>query len=319
MNTQKYKMNNSGLLAEADRSLYRDKQGKYKDTASRSLIDFDKSHMNYNLCPHPQYNKQQIKHYIENITHKTMRKDAVLFGSTIITLPKDYEGDSRKFFEASYKALKEVYGLEDSDIVCSWVHMDETSQHNHFYFIPHYRTKEKEGVSWEKVVPRSMYKMQHKRIEEYINQQPYFVNNGYKVNLRNGETLGIGDVNKLEKADKKAHKKRLEAQENELKEIKLNYIKNEIKPLESQITALQDEFNTLKSLYKSLVAWVNERLPKLEKLLNKALVKDTTHKVNDLRIELNKFNIKKAKAIDDELEQQWEEFKEDFFLKEKTL
>lgn len=204
MNTEKMHMSNNGLLAEADRSLYEDKtktgeDGKkvYKDTVSKSIIDFGKTHLNYNLCPHEQYKPWEIKAIHEKIRGKRMPKNAVAWGSTIITMPKDYTGDKRAFFECAYKNLKKMYGLKDEDVVSAYVHMDESTPHMHFYFLPIKHEEEKDRVSWETVMPRWMYKTQHEKLQKVMSEDL-----GEEVHLLNGETLGI-DVSKMDADQRK--------------------------------------------------------------------------------------------------------------------
>ena len=306
MNTQKYKVaTQCGLLREADRSLYRDENGAYKDTVSRSNIDFSKSNMNYNLCPHKQYTQKQIKEYIEKITGKTMRKDAV-WGSTIISQPKDYDGDSRTFFATAYEGLKEIYQLTDDDIISAYCHTDEGgSFHCHLYFIPHWRDQDKEGVAWGRVMPRSMYQKQHKLLEEYINQQPYFANNGYKVRLLNGETLGIGDVNKLSRADKIAHQKRVQATEEELTRIKAEFVRNELQPL-------RERYNTLKRLYNNLLDWIYKKLPKVKELATKTEHKSIVQGVQKLHTSLYMDDLDQAILDDKALDKKWSFFASEY-------
>ena len=182
MHTEKYGMGNCGLLLEADRSLY-----KNADTTSKSIIDHDKTHLNYNLCPHEQYKAWEIKSIHEKIRGKKMRKDAVAFGITVITKPKDYNGDSRQFFETAYEGMKDTYGLTDEDVVSAYVHMDESSEHMHFIFLPVMHDKEKDRISWESVMPRRMYKTQHKILQKYMREKIPDAT----INLLNGKTLGF--------------------------------------------------------------------------------------------------------------------------------
>lgn len=204
MNTQKWGMGNCGLFAEADRTMYIDKEtGEYKtnqkDTVSKSIIDFTKTHMNYNLCPHEQYKRWQVKEINEKIRGKKIAKNAISWGSTIISLPKDYNGDPKTFFATSYEGMKKMYGLRDEDIISAYVHMDESTPHMHFYFIPISHEAEKDRINWDKVVPRKMYKTQHKILQKYMRAK---IPNA-TINLLNGETIGL-DVSKMDANQRKA-------------------------------------------------------------------------------------------------------------------
>ena len=192
MHTEKYGMGNCGLLLEADRSLYKD-----RDTVSKSIIDHEKSHLNYNLCPHGQYKPWELKAIHEKIRGKKMRKDAVAFGITVITKPQDYKGDSRDFFKTAYEGLKDTYGLTDEDVISSYVHMDESNEHMHFIFLPVMHEKEKNRMSWESVMSRRMYKTQHNILQKYMSEKL-----GEEVHLLNGKTLGF-DPQKMTAEQKK--------------------------------------------------------------------------------------------------------------------
>lgn len=138
MNTQKYRMGNLGLLGEADRTMYAN-----KDTVSKSCIDKERTHLNYNLCPHEQYTVAQIKNINRTLRGKEIAKNAIAWGSTIVSQPKDYTGNTEDFFRESYEGLKKMYNLRDEDVISAYVHMDETTPHMHFYFIPIVRSTRK--------------------------------------------------------------------------------------------------------------------------------------------------------------------------------
>lgn len=221
MHTEKFKVGKCGLLKEADRSMYKD-----KDTVSKSLINHEKSSLNYNLCTHAQYDQRSIRARIEAVTGKKMRKDAVAFGGTIITLPQELQkafrglsdNDRQRktflFFQAAYEGLKELYGLKEEDVVSSYVHLDETTPHMHFYFLPHkYEVHkdletEKETVTeymaWDRVIPRSMYQQQHRKLEKLLRQDDTLRRNGIAeyVHLLNGQTLQYNPQKLAKKAKK---------------------------------------------------------------------------------------------------------------------
>lgn len=293
MNTQKYGIGNCGLLWEVDRSMY-----KNKDTASKSLIDHSKSHLNYNLCPHKQYTKDEILKKQEDIRGKKIRKDGVFFGSTILTLPKDFQGDGKAFFESAYKNLKKLYGLKDEDVVSAYVHLDETSPHMHFYFIPIKHEQEKDVVSWDKVFPRKMYQAQHKLLKKEMEKDL-----GLECNLLNGETLGI-NLTEMNKEDKKvsmqlANKKEelaftkeevitVQIQKEELKQDITNLTK-EVKDLKSEKVSLTQAINTL---MESIKEFITQRSG-LNKVLRTPFIKNR----EDIESRLDKVDMKQEKAL----------------------
>lgn len=205
MNTQKYHINNIGLLKENDRSLYAKEQADgtiVYDSQSRSEIDWSRTYLNYNLCPHQAYTGDEVMEIQKRVRGREMRHDGVLFGSTVITLPKDFTGDSAAFFQSAYEGLKKIYGLTDADIISSYRHLDETSDHMHFDFIPVYHSPEnKDTISWEHVMPKAIYNTQHRILQEYMSSEL-----GMPVNILNGQTLGF-DVQALTHEQKDTCKK----------------------------------------------------------------------------------------------------------------
>lgn len=159
MHTEKYQLSKVGhVLMEANRTMY----GR-KDCVSKSLIDPDRTHLNYNLIDH-DYMYQRVKDLNRfwrglKATDKMKANSNLMFG-TVVTLPKDFfpgmedltgaeliafiqedperERQVREFFQITYYTLKKIYGLHDEDVCSAYVHMDESTPHLHFYAIPHY-------------------------------------------------------------------------------------------------------------------------------------------------------------------------------------
>ena len=283
MNTQKYGIGNSGLLKEVDRSMY-----KNKDTVSKSIIDRERTHLNYNLCPHPQYTKQEIIAIQERIRGKKMRKDGILFGSTILTLPKDFEGDKKEFFKSAYENLKKIYGLRDEDVVSAYVHEDESTVHTHFYFIPILHQEDGDNISWDNVFPRKMYKTQHKLLKREMEKEL-----GIECNIINGETLGI-DISKLDKEDRKvsmglANKKEEVKGLNE-EVITIQILKQELEEdvacLTKEVKELQVEKMSLTQVINDLMKGIKEFVMQrsgLNKILRTPFIKN--RKEIELRLE----------------------------------
>ena len=192
MNTEKWQTGNLGLLGEADRTMYKD-----KDTVSKSCIDRTRTHLNYNLCPHPQYTAAQVKDINRKIRGKELAKNAIAWGGTVVSQPKDYTGSTEDFMRTAYEGLKKMYKLKDEDIISAYVHMDETTPHMHFYFIPVVHEETKDRINWDGVMPRKMYKTQHKRLQAYMTNQL-----GTPVNLINGKTKGV-DMTRMTAEEKR--------------------------------------------------------------------------------------------------------------------
>lgn len=105
-------------------------------------VDLNKSHLNYDL-----QNQQRINHLktIDEIiksqrtSDKAIRKDAIVEVNTVIGSDKDFfnklsDQERDRFFKESYEYLKEKVG--EKNVVSSIVHLDETTPHMHFSFVP---------------------------------------------------------------------------------------------------------------------------------------------------------------------------------------
>ena len=109
----------------------------------KALIDYEKTKDNYTLIINDcmrhkkdEKNKsKKLRQLLEEKTGRTARKDAVAC-SIIFTMPEDYEGDPKKFFEAASKALMIAAGIKEDDVLYAAVHMDESQPHMHFAFLP---------------------------------------------------------------------------------------------------------------------------------------------------------------------------------------
>lgn len=289
MHTQNYHKGNSGLLNEYNRKMY-----KKMDSESKGLIDHTKTHLNYNLCPHEQYKPREITKIQEKIRGKKFAKNGNLFGTTIITLPKDYEGDVEKFFESAYKGLKKIYNLKDEDIVSAYVHMDETTPHMHFCFIPINHLEDKDVVSWEKLMTKDMFKTQHSKLSKIMEEDL-----GQKVSILNGETLGI-DVTKMTK-------------ENKILSMENAQLQEEKENLETQKIYMEETIDTLKQEKDKIILEGLAKEKEVEKLkenvdeLN-SQIKEKTKEVSGLEAQilgfkaivrsfLDKFHELKPKAL----------------------
>ena len=85
-----------------------------------------------------------------------------------------------------------MYGLREEDVVSAYVHMDESSPHMHFYFIPTYEKRDgTRGISWDKVMPKRMYESQHRDLQARMSAEL-----GEEVHLLTGQSLGV-DIDSL--------------------------------------------------------------------------------------------------------------------------
>lgn len=115
------------------------KNNNYKN----KMIDPEKTPMNYAL----DNNETPIEYFKKRrgeIRINQRRDDVKVAASWVVTQPRDVTPDeSRKFFESVHNFLAEKYGKKN--IVWSRVHMDESTPHLHFCFMPVTPDKKHEG------------------------------------------------------------------------------------------------------------------------------------------------------------------------------
>lgn len=152
---------------------------------SNENIDKEKSVLNYNLAPDRENEVDFINQRINEVKHLN-RADVVKMADWVVTLPQDFKGDSRAFFEGAYNALESRYGQEN--VVSAYVHMDEKQPHLHFAFIPITRTLDKdnnpiEKLSAKEVLTRTELQEMHPYMERVLERKL-----GHEVHLLNEAT-----------------------------------------------------------------------------------------------------------------------------------
>lgn len=148
-------------------------------------IDPARSCLNYNLAPNPQGNQNEIlKNRLEQVK-VLKRKDVNVVCSWVVTLPKDFKGNQKEFFKATYRFLEEKYKQEN--VISAYVHLDETTPHMHFLFVPVVLDKKKgiEKVSAKEVLTRTELQKFHPQLKKYLEKelkQPVSILNGATAN-----------------------------------------------------------------------------------------------------------------------------------------
>lgn len=133
-------------------------------------INPELTHLNYNLAADTQPLAQlDFLHKRLSEVKVQNRKDVNVLCDWVLTVPKELPAQAQEqFFKASYEFMSARYGSEN--IVSAFVHMDETTPHMHFAFIPVTADKKKGGfkVSAKEVVTRSDLQTFHSDLEEYL-------------------------------------------------------------------------------------------------------------------------------------------------------
>ncbi|MCM1480245.1 MAG: plasmid recombination protein, partial [Muribaculaceae bacterium] len=165
--------------------------------SSTSLIDLDRTLLNYNLAENDQPLTQL------DFIHKRLseikvlnRKDVNVFCDWIVTAPQELsENEYADFFRETYKFLNERYGKEN--VISAYVHMDESQPHIHYAFVPVAIDKKKNipKLSAKEVITLKELKIFHKDLSNRLNN--FF---GRDIGILNGATdLGNKTIKQLRK------------------------------------------------------------------------------------------------------------------------
>lgn len=204
-------------------------------------IDPQRTHLNYNLAPqhnHMEFIKQRLSEvYCLN------RKDVNVMCSWVVTAPKDLEPRQQEdFFKESYKFLENRYGKEN--VISSYVHLDETTPHMHFAFIPivYDKKKDRYKVSAKERVNKFELKSFHSDYQEHLDRA------NVRCNVLNEATReGNKSINEL---------KRQSATER-LQEVNEKASKI-VSKAHNEVQAIKDSIIPLKAEYEAKKAYVRE-------------------------------------------------------------
>lgn len=271
-----------GLTRHYER--YKKENGEYIKFGNQE-IDISKTYLNYNLATHQ--NLSQLD-FIKKRTSEVYcfdRKDVNLMCTWVVTKPSFItDQEQQDFFKKTYNFLEKRYGKEN--VISSYVHLDETTPHLHFAFIPITFDKKKEyyKVSAKEVVNRIDLKTFHNDLNRVMTE--YFKRD---IGILNGATeQGNKSVVELKKEKYndlvKKFDERIEAIEfknNIFNEIDISY--DDKKPnILKKIILTDIEYNKLinKAKLGELVEYYSEENKKTVKLQEK--LKETVLKYNEL-------------------------------------
>lgn len=236
-------------------------------------IDPNLTPLNYNLAAEDQQLPQV------DFIHKRMseirvqkRADVNVLCDWVITQPKELPADrSRDFFESVYAFMRDRYGKRN--VISAYVHMDETTPHMHFAFVPVTEDKKRGGekVSAKEVITKNDLKTFHTDLERHLDS---FRDWHFEV-VNEATKDGNKEIAELKKQT--AHEEVLKAQQEALQARQRALQEQEsIKPLVEQKNALRGEIEALQTEKEVLTAAEVEAI-KGEKTLLGGL-KGVTHK-----------------------------------------
>lgn len=313
----------------------KNKDGEYIKFKNEN-IDTSKSYLNYNLAPERESQLQFIKSRTEELK-ALKRKDVNVMGSWCVTKPKELpEEYSREFFERSYQFLAKKYGEEN--VISAYVHMDETTPHMHFAFVPvvYDKKKERDKVSCKECVTQLDLKTFHKEFQDeiyrWIEERDYDI----ECEVYNGATKG-GNKTKLDYEIESAEKY-LEHIEEQVEEVdknlqdvcfKYTYTEAEIEKLEETKKTIENSMaeskDTLDGLKVECERLAEERISlengvkELKAMENTLMDKITVLGADLERIGEDEVGLMKKFVSQDKIKPIWERFKAEMIEKAKNI
>ncbi|MGE6618776.1 MobV family relaxase [Bacillus mycoides] len=173
-----------------------------RKTEKHSNLDIDKerSDSNYDLCQKEGDTLSRMQQRLHEV-HAFKRNDLKVCADWVVTLPENLKGISEKeqrdFFEKTYEFLANRYGGE-KNVLSANVHMDETTPHMHFAFMPVVwdEKKQREKVCANDVLTRKELKTFHQDLDTFLKQKIPHI---YKEGILNEKTIGFETVKELKR------------------------------------------------------------------------------------------------------------------------
>lgn len=194
-------------------ALWHDTRGEVNEHANES-IDPARSYLNFNLVGGDPVQRYQA--LFQNDEIKILnRKNVNVMCGICITMPKpewekicerhpdDLQAQAdacREYFRVSCDFLNGKFERKGTDnIISAIVHMDETTPHVHYKFMPLRENIEPKGkhprkynCDYDTVCPRAFYKGLHPLlVKEYAKHEEYAE---FAQELNNGQTLGVESI-----------------------------------------------------------------------------------------------------------------------------
>jgi len=234
------------------------------------------------------------------------RKDVNWLVSWVITMPTDYKGNKALFFREAYNFMANRYGK--GNVVSAYVHLDETSPHMHFCFVPVIFDKKKQEykVNAKQCINKVELKQIHPEMQEYLENKLQT-----KVNILNGATAeGNKTVEQLKNEEKIKEKAIVELIQNPTEEIKKSVI--EQIPVEQKENIIEEEIEIIKNELKKDPKFIqmcqnramseNEKLEELEMQIEN--LKGKKNYIEESIAELELHHKKQRKQLAEEFEKE---------------
>ena len=203
-------------------------------------VDRSRSHLNYNLAAELQPMKQGdfIRQRCSEVKVQK-RKDVNVMCTWVLTAPKDLpESEQAAFFKAAFDFMAARYGQEN--VISAYVHMDETTPHMHFAFVPVVEDKKKGGfkVSAKERIDRKELRSFHQELDQAVSEVL-----GHPVSILNEATkMGNLTIAEIKKATALSAISEAEEQKKRAEEMK-ERAKREEKLADINLQITRDELS----------------------------------------------------------------------------
>ena len=248
-------------------------------------VDRTRSHLNYNLAAELQPKRQGdfIKQRCSEVKVQN-RKDVNLMCTWIVTVPKDLpENEHDQFFKTTFDFLSDRYGKEN--VISAYVHMDETTPHMHFAFIPVVPDKKKQGK----------FKVSAKeRINRFELEQALSTALGHSVGILNGATKdGNKSVTRLKRESQILAQREAERQERVAK-TRIQYAEQRQKAADERIETARMQMLSAEQKAREKEHDVAEQIHFLEFV--EGQTRELQQEQQDIKKQILQYEQKKAKA-----------------------
>lgn len=284
-------------------------------------IDRDKSYLNFNLAPCRNLSQNDYLQKRLNEVRVLNRKDVKVMCDWVVTIPKELKGErpdyQEVFFRHAYDFLEEKYGKEN--VISAYVHMDETTPHMHFSFIPVTRDKKRGDlkVSAKEVLTRKELQGFHSDLQLRMRERM-----GRDLSILNDATVnGNKTVAELKMAEKIREREleiesAIQEKRGQLKSLTPNIKESKLEQLTGYRLVNGQEYKRLKASAKAYKRNEERIFESKEILLAK--VKEAQEKTRkevqqeqELKIGSLNYRLEEAKVKIERLEHQLEASKAD--------
>ena len=253
---------------------------------SNKDIDVSKTHLNYDLNQSPGDTLSRLNKRLDQV-YCMNRKDVKPVADWIVTLPKELEDktadEQKEFFKETKNFLDKQYGEENN--ISANVHMDETTPHMHYAFIPvvYDKKKEREKVSAKLVLTRNHLKTFHDELDKHLKAKIPHI---YEHGVVNGQTVGVESVKEL---------KQLKTQEKALN-MEIEKLTQQRDDVTSQIQAKKGELSEIK--------FIDPEIETKPVAFQKSYVKVSKNDLHDLKTQASVSELYRSDAYRLELDVQ---------------